>query len=124
MVAESFKKVKALCKNNRSDLFIAGIIFFTGMASFGLGRISVLWESPAPLFVEQGSDESAQASGRQAKEDTQLDKRVVASRTGSVYHYSWCPGATRIKEENKIWFPTKDDAKKAGLKPATNCSGL
>ena len=124
MVAESFKKVKGWCKNNSSDLFIAGIIFFTGMSSFGLGRISVLWESPPPLFVKQENSEHELVDNVQAQKGAQADKRVVASKNGSVYHYSWCAGAVRIKEENKIWFPTKEDAKRAGLKSATNCPGL
>lgn len=124
MLAESFKKVKSWCKNNSSDLFIAGVIFFTGMSSFGLGRISILWKSPPPLFVEHERNEYELADSDQAQEGTQADKKVVASKNGNVYHYSWCSGAARIKEENKIWFPTKDDAKRAGLKPATNCPGL
>ena len=116
MVADSIKKVKGWCKDNSSDLFVAGIIFLTGLSSFGLGRISVEWKSSSPLSVTESgeADETANQHG-------QADKRVVASRSGSVYHYAWCPGASKIKEENKIWFPTVEDAKKSGLKLATNC---
>jgi len=53
-----------------------------------------------------------------------LEKSFVASKNGTKYHYPWCPGAQSIKEENKIWFSTKEEAEKAGYQPASNCKGL
>ena len=49
---------------------------------------------------------------------------VLGSSNGSVYHYPWCSGALRIKEENKIWFASIADAESKGYKPASNCPGL
>ena len=48
----------------------------------------------------------------------------VASKSGTKYHLPWCGGAQRIKEENKVWFKTKEDAEKAGYTPAANCKGI
>jgi methylphosphotriester-DNA--protein-cysteine methyltransferase len=48
----------------------------------------------------------------------------VASKSGSAYHFPWCSGAQRIKEENKVWFETKEEAELAGYRPASNCKGL
>lgn len=50
--------------------------------------------------------------------------KYVASKSGAAYHYPWCPGALKIKEENKIFFNTKEEAEKRGYKPAGNCPGL
>jgi hypothetical protein len=50
--------------------------------------------------------------------------KYVASKSGSAYHFPWCSGAKRIKEENKIYFNTKEEAEKAGYHPAGNCKGL
>ena len=57
--------------------------------------------------------------------DSQTSKGLVlASKSGKKYYYPWCTGVDRIKEENKVWFTTIEDAKKAGLTPASGCAGL
>ncbi|MDP3779027.1 MAG: hypothetical protein Q8R30_03250 [bacterium] len=124
MVAESIKKVKEWCADNKSDLFIAGIIFFTGLSGFGLGRLSVDLEPNKPLTVIEPSDnpdisnapQPATAGGFKAP-----DTRVFASRSGAVYYYSWCSGALRVKEENKVWFATNKEAEQTGLRRASGC---
>ncbi len=48
----------------------------------------------------------------------------VASKNGRVYYFTWCAGAKRILEENRIYFQTSAAAQSAGLKPSTACEGL
>lgn len=48
----------------------------------------------------------------------------VASKNGAKYHLPTCSSAKRIKEENKIWFNSKQEAEKAGYEPAKNCKGI
>lgn len=79
-------------------------------ASFGLGRTSVSNVSVAEIRIEAVVDD--------------IDESVVASRSGSKYHYPWCSGAARIKESNKISFESPEAARKAGYEPAKNCKGL
>ena len=50
--------------------------------------------------------------------------KIVASRKGKKYHFSWCPGARTISEKNKRWFESEEQARRAGLTPASNCPGL
>lgn len=50
--------------------------------------------------------------------------QYVASQKGKKYHWPWCPGGKSIKEENKIWFNSREDAERAGYTPAANCPGL
>jgi len=45
----------------------------------------------------------------------------VASVNGKYYYLPNCSGVNRIKEENKIWFKTKEEAESKGYKPAPNC---
>lgn len=45
----------------------------------------------------------------------------LASINGKVYYPKDCAAANRIKEENKIWFNTKQEAEAQGYKPAQNC---
>ncbi len=51
------------------------------------------------------------------------DNRVVASKSASskLYHYSWCPGAQRIKLTNQLWFENEKAAQVAGYTLAGNC---
>jgi len=48
----------------------------------------------------------------------------VASKNGTKYYLPSCGGAGRMKEENKVWFTTKEDAEASGYTPASNCPGL
>ncbi len=45
----------------------------------------------------------------------------MASINGTAYYPKGCPSANRIKEENIIWFSTKEEAEMQGYKPAQNC---
>ena len=124
MIANLYKKVKIWCVESRNDLIIACIIFFTGLSGFGLGRLSVDLKPHPPFSVIQPineQDSNKASSGVTADTAAANDKKIVASRNGTAYYYPWCSGAKRIKEENKVWFLTKEAAEKAGLKLAGNC---
>ena len=149
MIHELLNKVKRFYEGNKQDLFIAAIIFLVGLGSFGLGRLSVIWPKKEPItFTEWGNPlerekgalegqnqaikggSASPIGGAQASQNTAsalnpiIQGKYVASKKGTAYHYPWCPGAKQIKEENKIYFDTKEEAEKAGYKPAGNCEGL
>lgn len=42
----------------------------------------------------------------------------VASVNSDLYHHKDCTAWLRIKEENRVWFNTKEDAEKAGYGPS------
>ncbi len=50
--------------------------------------------------------------------------KYVASKNGTKYYLATCSGAKRIKDENKVWFATAEDAQASGRTPASNCKGL
>lgn len=134
MLSNFQNKVKSFLEDNKIDLYVAVIIFLVGLVSFGLGRLSVLWPKKEPIMIS-----NYEAGIRSKGTTTTIDSmdmhnseflihnssgKYVASKNGTAYHYPWCPGAMKIKEENKIWFNSKDKAEKAGYKPAGNCDGL
>lgn len=123
-----FSKGKGfLASKKASDLFIAAIIILVGFASFGLGRLSRIDEQKSPVQVQYPQDYEASVISSTANTDdiAPADSGLlVASRNGSKYHFPWCSGAQRIKEENKIWFSSTEEAMKAGYSPAANCKGL
>jgi hypothetical protein len=53
-----------------------------------------------------------------------VGKVYLASKSGTKYYLPTCAGAKRIKDENRVWFATVEEAKAKGLTPAANCPGL
>ena len=117
-------KIKGFPRLLKGDGFIIIVIILVACASFGLGRLSMFYGQKGALEIvypeENGAEEQtglvlgAEATGGQ----------YVASKSGSKYHFPWCAGAQSIKEENKIWFDSKEEAMAAGYAPAANCKGL
>lgn len=126
MVSQYLEKVKSWVKENDSDLYVALLIFLVGLASFGLGRLSVYWPQKEPITITESPllQETNRGVASPSASPLLGKGRYVASKSGKYYHYPWCPGAQRIKEENKIWFATKEEAEKRGYRPAANCEGL
>ena len=118
------------------DLFPAVLIVVVGVVSFGLGRLarpaadiavpfgSMRLTVPMPTVPVVESMEQGDASGQKAGNAPSASGSYVASKNSNKYHLPWCSGATRITEENKIWFSSKAEAEAAGYPPAGNCKGI
>lgn len=133
---------------NRIVLFI-GVILLS-FISYGIGRLSVP-QPQEPIIIQASSKDilkdnsivkeeikpkeknlTAQTQNdsiksEKTKEENKIIKNIglyVASKNGTKYHLPTCSGAKRIKEENKIWFDSKQEAEKAGYSPAKNCKGI
>ena len=115
------------------------ILVLTAFLAFGLGRLSKIEESRPDLVVESLPEPETRAAEPVVASDTAGSEggevkgssiagvgegKYVASKSGSKFHYPWCPGASQIKDSNKIWFDTKEAAVSAGYGPAANCPGL
>ena len=138
MLSERLEKVKGWLAENRKDLLTAAFIFLMGLGSFGLGRLSVIWPEKEPITITDGdltqntdggtaSAPAPAGAGTAAISNAPVVSakgKYVASKSGAYYHFPWCSGALRIKDANKIWFQTKQEAEVRGLKPAANCPGL
>jgi hypothetical protein len=115
----NMKKTKDISKNfiifwtTQHGFFIL-VLVFTSSLSFFLGKISGISSTQSLHNTKQKIVYS------QSNDNTE----VVASKKGSVYHLPWCPGATRMKEENKVFFENSSEAELAGYTPAKNCEGL
>ena len=112
------EKIKGLEK----EIFVTLVVVLVGLFGFGLGRLSKLEERKVPVRII-----SAISSEKMA--DSPVKSGVsagqyVASVSGSSYYLPWCAGVKRIKEGNKVWFKTAEEAKAAGYSPAANCKGL
>lgn len=92
------------------------LVALVAVASFGLGRLSMLDTSHTVSLVEIPLTEGQPA--------LVMGGTFVASKKGSAYYFPWCAGAERITPSNMVWFTSREQAEKAGYAPAKNCSGL
>jgi hypothetical protein len=126
-----FDKFKPLLSDD--GLFYGFLIILVALSSFGLGRLStaqhieekgqtagVVMQHEEPFSVDK--DAKADPAVPTTKSETATS--YVASKNGTKYHLLWCPGAGQIKEENKIYFASKEEAEASGYAPATNCKGI
>ncbi|HOA47541.1 MAG TPA: Ada metal-binding domain-containing protein [Candidatus Pacearchaeota archaeon] len=146
-------EIKKFFKDNEADIVLVIGVILISLVSFGsgwlLGNNSVLSSDAATqesIIIEDQKavltenlnlealsiekTESENETTAKIEENQQIEEvkpetsNIVASKNGTVYHYVWCSGAKRIKEENKIYFNSIEEAEKAGYRPAKNCPGL
>ena len=121
-------------------LFLSLVILLTSVLSFGLGRLTgggagLPAQAGEPVRIEYDPLLSAAAVSQTAAAPTRTSAAVsqtaavplpagsvIASKSGSKYHYPSCPGAKQIKEANKITFASAQAAESAGYTLAANCS--
>ena len=125
------EKAHALLGHREITLSI--LIILVALVSFELGYLSHTEAESSfsvlpPLTRELagGEPHSASYSAQTAALGAvgAVSGSYVASKNGSKYHYPWCSGAKRMKEENKVWFDSAEEALAAGYTPAANCPGL
>lgn len=46
---------------------------------------------------------------------------IYASKNGSKYYFDWC-GSSRIKDENKIFFKSENEAREEGYEISAGCN--
>lgn len=129
--------IKEWIGKNSGDLALLGQFTLVALIFFGLGIIyaqNFIKEPPPVTIAEPAGNYSDSASTSTAivTENSSSSKQsfnaknalaqvgnFIASKNGETYYLTTC--RNNIKEENKIYFPTEEDAKKAGFRPAKNC---
>jgi hypothetical protein len=119
------EKLKSILSNDK--LFFSFLVVLVAVFSFGLGRYSGVIE-----WTQSGTERVRVFESRPtSKVDTDLRTAsqnnslvLIASRSGTKYHRSDCPGAAQIKPDNIITFSSATAARAAGYTPAANCPGL
>jgi hypothetical protein len=123
-IQEIREKFKGMFDN--TSILLSILIITVSSLSFYLGRLSVA-DAPVGAMGETESQSATAISGTDISGPTELvdeSGAYVASKSGTKYHLPWCTGAKQIKESNKIWFETKEEAERAGYTPASNCKGI
>ncbi|MFA6096331.1 MAG: Ada metal-binding domain-containing protein [Candidatus Paceibacterota bacterium] len=127
-------------KNNREaiiSLFGFAMVFMFGFFSgyyYLLDRIGergVSVEEPSAdcedLFNAGIVQNATAVSGESVKPDSTVTssqnkvKAYVASKNSKIFHVPSCSSALKIKEENKVWFSSKEEAEGGGFSPHSAC---
>lgn len=106
------------------DLFLAVTVMMVAIISFGLGRLSKIREEKIPITIENAATSTGVSNSQRAALTIGEQRIFVASKNGKKYYYAWCESAQKIKEINRVWFSSKEEAERAGYDPAVNCKGL
>lgn len=128
-IPDHLNKIKS-----KGDWVLWLVIVLSLALGVGFGRLWGLTSSRPPVKIIEPQIIESVAQNNQATIITSSQElakpagksvgKYVASKNSDKYHLATCPGAQRIKEENKIWFDSKEAAEKAGLTPAANCPGI
>lgn len=107
-------------------LYLALVIILIATLAFGIGRLTGGGEKEGVKIEFEAQNATALKAldpieNSKLKIENSVSGSVVASRNGSKYHFSYCPGAKQIKEENKISFQSAEDAEASGYTLASNC---
>ena len=105
-------KITEFIKTKQSEVVLALAVILVAVIAFESGRISAIRSPAVPLEIKYAPATIT---------DQKPDLRVVASKNSTLYHFLWCSGAQRIKEENKITFSSEQEAQSKGYKLASNC---
>ncbi|MFH1402142.1 MAG: hypothetical protein ABIG87_00775 [Patescibacteria group bacterium] len=125
-IKEKLNKIKRAGERvlENKAVFVVSVLILSSLSSFALGHLSALEENKIPLSIQNANLASVLVPIETDVPALVLGGKYVASKNSDKYHAPWCSGAQRIKEENQIWFNSKEEAEKAGYTPASNCKGI
>lgn len=123
-------KIKAQMGIDTKTLIFVFVVIGVGVASFGLGELSAkynmeLVDKSNNFFVSENNNSDIEIIDMKdniISDDSIVKEKVyVASKNGKLYYSIGCGNSSRIKEENKIYFKTKEDAEKSGYILSSSC---
>jgi hypothetical protein len=138
-----WEKLKSIIEDD--NVFVGFLFVLVGFGSFGLGRMPIvetphqasILSTPSAKIIDTQVNTGPGTSSTTAKNNDAESKYIsslqnegqdvqkfVASKSGTKYHKLTCPGAKQIKETNKIFFATENDAESAGYSKAANCPDM
>ena len=127
-IKSTFIGAKEWIKKNSANIVLFGQFWLIALIFFGLGIVYTqnFIKEPPQVTITEPSENSVPVptpatSAQPVKIKSMLAQigGLVASKNGETYYLTTCKN--NIKEENKIYFQTEEDAKKAGFRQAKNC---
>lgn len=135
-IKSRFARARDFIVQNKDNLVICAEFVLVAAIFFGLGilydesmlknigQIRVIAPETASQILTSPNADNASKPKEKAQTKSIGNAlaqagNFVASKNGTAYYSLTCKN--NIKEENKIYFQTEDDAGKAGFSPAKNC---
>jgi len=124
------EKIKLFIASEKgNDILVVIIIILVGLGSFELGRLSKE-DTSSGIKIEyddqyQGINQTANAISAVTDvgrlENNSSGKTFFASSRGSKYYSTSCSAGKTIKQENRVWFTTGEEAERAGYVLSSSC---
>ncbi|HBB49426.1 TPA: hypothetical protein DEQ22_00510 [Candidatus Nomurabacteria bacterium] len=117
------QKIKRFWESEKGkDILIVIIVILVGLGSFELGRLSKE-SAQGGLKIEYPGLNGAQEANviSTAAPAERFGKNFFASNRGTKYYSIGCSGGKTIKEENRVWFWTGEEAEEAGYALSASC---
>ncbi len=127
------EKIKPIIKNcleseKGKDVLIVIIVILVGLGSFELGRLSkedssggVKIEYTDPNTTQTANVVSAVEYSNTTQNSNSTGKNFFASSRGSKYYSTSCSAGKTIKQENRVYFATGEEAEQAGYILSSAC---
>ena len=112
------------------DILTVIIVVLVGLGSFELGRLSKE-NSSSGIKIEYPNQQKANVFSaiesyssllQNTKTENSAGKNFFASNRGSKYYSLGCSAGKTIKQENRVYFATGEDAQKAGYALSSSCN--
>lgn len=138
------EKIKSFVESEKGkDLLIILIIILVGIASFLLGRLSKEGQNDQFKVIYPKDQANAISDLEDAKNSSNLQKTTnlsqnpildkssdisipkgnfFASKRGKKYYTLGCSAGKTIKDANKVWFNTGEEAVLAGYELSSSCN--
>lgn len=125
------EKIKGHSYIDKRLVFYILIIIIVAIGSFVLGRISVntVLDNEKVIIVNRTEGEAniarnypKESPTQAVKLDNNIQGKYVASKNGKLYYRVGCGASSRIKEENKVFFNSTQDAEQAGFEGSSSCT--
>jgi len=123
-IQETVQKIKESRDLALMIVLLGLVVIFVGIVSFFLGHMSVNNTQKDSVYIEYPPLVDAYANDMGKVADSSVSSsegQYVASKSGTKYYTLNCSGVSRIKEENKVYFNSTDEAENAGYEPADGC---
>ena len=123
------EKIKSFLESEKGkDILIVIIVILVGLGSFELGRLSkesssglkIDYTNPNTMPTDVGLPQSGIPTSV-GENPTSSGKTFFASSKGSKYYTTSCSAGKTIKQENRVYFATGEEAEAAGYTLSGAC---
>ncbi|MFA6256920.1 MAG: hypothetical protein WCT29_01270 [Candidatus Paceibacterota bacterium] len=128
------EKIKGFLESEQGkDILIVLIVILVGLGSFELGRLSKIGNSGGikieypPEMVQANAISTTASNPHTTVDKMQIsgtqsqEKSFFASSRGKKYYPANCSAGDSIKESNRVWFDSREEAESAGYELSASC---